>query len=74
MTTATISIRRLTESGHLSGNGTYTHEQVLDAAARKFVEENPECSRSSLYNALSDECDMAAQIALDGMDLSEYLI
>lgn len=71
--TATLNIRTLRECGYLDSALSYTHEQIIDAAARKFVDDNPSCSVEELRTAMSDECDMAAQIALDATDLDDYV-
>jgi hypothetical protein len=69
---ATLNIRKLKDDGYLHGEQ-FSCEQIIDAAARKYVDENPDATVSQLYNALSDECDMAMLIALNAFDLTEYV-
>lgn len=70
---ATTSIRELKEAGYLSeGQYSFTHQQILDAAARQAVDAGEAQSEGSLYTLLYDECDMAMAITLNEMDLSEY--
>ena len=71
-TTASLSIHTLKEEGFLHDAQSYTYEQILDAAARRYVEQNDCDDVDELYEVLSDECDTAAQIALDNFDLTAY--
>jgi len=70
---ATTSIKELKATEYLSGE-TFTQQQILDAAARKAIDDGEANSPGALYALLYDECDMAMAIALQDMDLDEYFL